>query len=146
MIDYSRIIADRIRAAIGDGLALDDVTLDPADVYDNADPNREWLGATTVEVDEIDVATTPYLDGRIRDRVAFVVLVRAQRRKSAVSLALWLSSNVVEPALSELAASGALDDYAIDGLAAAPDARNLSVGETFAARVSYTTHERKFSV
>lgn len=146
MIDYSRIIADRIRAAIGDELELDDVKLTPSNVYNNADPNREWLGETTVEVDELDVSTSSYLDGRIRDRATFVVLVRAQRRKSAITLALWLATNVVELALSELVGCGALDDYAIDGLAAAPDVRNLSVGETFAARLSYTTHERKFSV
>lgn len=144
MIDYSRIIADRIRSAIGDGLNLDDVRLTPSNVYDNADPNREWLGATTVEVDELDVSSSSYVDGRIRDRVTFVVLVRAQRRKFAISLALWLANNVVELALSELVNGGALDDYAIDGIATAPDVRNLSVGETFAARVSYTTYERKF--
>lgn len=146
MLDYPRLIAAQIAAAVGDGLVFNGETLAAANVFSEANPSREWLGEPTVEVDETEVVTKAYISGASRDVVTVVVLVRAVQRKSASMFALWLTQNVVEPFLNEFSDAENIDGYAFDGLAVASDVRNLSVGETFAARLTYTVHEQKYFI
>lgn len=146
MLDYPRLIAARIAAAVGDGLEFNGENLAATNVFSEANPSRDWLGEPTVEVDETEVVAKAYISGASRDVVTVVVLVRAVHRKSASMFALWLTQNVVEPFFVEFSDAGNIDGYAFDGLAVASDARNLSVGETFAARLTYTVHEQKYFI
>lgn len=146
MLDYPRLIAARIAAAVGNGLEFNGETLTAANVFSEANPSREWLGEPTVEVDETEVVTKAYINGASRDVVTVVVLARAVQRESASGLALWLTQNVVEPFFDEFSDVENIDGYAFDGLAVASDVRNLSVGETFAARLTYTVHEQKYFI
>lgn len=146
MLDYPRLIAVRIAAAVGDGLEFNGETLAATNVFSEANPSRDWLGNPTVEVDETEVVAKAYINGASRDVVTVVVLVRAVQRKSASMFALWLTQNVVEPFFAELSDAGNVDGFVFDGLAVASDVRNLSVGETFAARLTYTVHEQKYFI
>lgn len=146
MLDYPRLIAARIAAAVGNGLEFNGETLTAANVFSEANPSREWLGEPTVEVDETEAVTKTYVNGASRDVVTVVVLVRAVLHESAVALALWLTQNVVNPFFVEFSDAENIDGYAFDGLAVASDVRNLSVGETFSARAMYTVHEQKYFI
>lgn len=111
-------------------------------VYSTVDPDREYLGETTIEFNEPeDPTTTTFLSGASRTSHSMVVCVRVSeptRARAAVEQIRPILENALDSLVPKDAESWSLDEIEI-----APDKLGLVEGDSFYGYIRFTINERK---
>ncbi len=131
-MNYTEALAESFRARFPEMTAI----------YSNVDPAREWNGETSIEFAETDAATDKYITGETRRRLMFAVAVRSETQEEAAGAGKEIR-RILKETLTEMENNRVFECWTLEEEGTTPDARGLTVGESFYWFQNFTITEFK---